>query len=113
MNSKRVTVKIGKEQFEKIQREREITKVPQIHIINQAIDQYFESKGNEQENINTIEERKNLSNILSIDPKGNMICYDKNGILRYDLNSNMSDEDQVSVFGKVILKTINHGKGGS
>lgn len=44
MNEKKITVKIGKEQFEKVQREREITKVPQIHIINEAIDQYLENK---------------------------------------------------------------------
>lgn len=43
MSEKRVTVKIGKDQFEKIQRERELTKVPQIHIINEAIDQYLGS----------------------------------------------------------------------
>lgn len=41
MSEKRVTVKIGKEQFDKIQRERELSKVPQIHIINEAIDQYL------------------------------------------------------------------------
>ena len=57
MSEKRVTVKIGKEQFEKIQKEREITKVPQIHIINEAIDQYLSLH-----NISIIETEKKLGN---------------------------------------------------
>lgn len=44
MSEERVTVKIGKEQFGRIQKEKELTKVPQIHIINKAIDQYFKNK---------------------------------------------------------------------
>lgn len=55
MSEKRVTVKIGKDQFEKIQKERELTKVPQIHIINEAIDQYLS-----QHNISIIETEKKL-----------------------------------------------------
>lgn len=57
MSEKRVTVKIGKEQFEKIQKESEVTKVPQIHIINKAIDQYLS-----QHNISIIETEKELNN---------------------------------------------------
>lgn len=57
MSEKRVTVKIGKEQFEKIQKEREITKVPQIHIINEAIDQYLSLH-----NISVIETEKEINN---------------------------------------------------
>ncbi|MDK9847701.1 hypothetical protein P1A20_14065 [Staphylococcus equorum] len=57
MSEKRVTVKIGKEQFDKIQKERELTKVPQIHIINEAIDQYLS-----QHNISIVETEVKKSN---------------------------------------------------
>lgn len=62
MSQKRVTVKIGKDQFDKIQKEKELTKVPQIHIINEAIDHYLS-----QHNISIVEtqEKQNKRPIFS------------------------------------------------
>lgn len=42
MSDKRVTVKIGEDQYTKVQKKSELTKIPQIHIINKAIDKYFD-----------------------------------------------------------------------
>lgn len=51
---------------------------------------------------------KNKSQILSIDPKGNILCYDKKGNLRDDLNSyHLSNLEQVEIFGEVIMKDLN------
>ncbi|HDZ9991130.1 TPA: hypothetical protein RU529_002595 [Staphylococcus aureus] len=50
--------------------------------------------------------------ILKIDPKGNIICIDKTGRYRTDLNSyTLEDEKQIEVFGKILLTdmTIEHG----
>lgn len=45
--------------------------------------------------------------ILNIDPKGEITYLDKNGMLKFDLNSyQLTDEKQIKVFGKVILSKI-------
>ncbi|HDV5973493.1 TPA: hypothetical protein RJJ35_002273 [Staphylococcus pseudintermedius] len=50
--------------------------------------------------------------IFKIDPKGNIICIDKTGRYRTDLNSyTLDDEKQMEVFGEILLTnmTIEHG----
>lgn len=45
--------------------------------------------------------------ILNIDPKGNITYLDKNGMLKFDLNSyQLTDEKQIKAFGKVILVKV-------
>ncbi|MDU6254995.1 MAG: hypothetical protein E6618_12400 [Staphylococcus warneri] len=43
--------------------------------------------------------------ILSMDPKGNLVVLDQNGLVRSDLNINtITESDQIEVFGDVILE---------
>lgn len=45
--------------------------------------------------------------ILNIDPKGNITYLDKNGMLKFDLNSyQLTDEKQIQIFGEVVLSEI-------
>lgn len=43
--------------------------------------------------------------ILSMDPKGNLVVLDKNGLVLSGLNINtITEADQIEVFGDVILE---------
>lgn len=43
--------------------------------------------------------------ILSMDPKGNLVVLDKNGLIRSGLNiDTITEADQIEVFGDVILE---------
>lgn len=49
--------------------------------------------------------------ILSMDPKGNLIILDKNGLVRSGLNINtITEADQIEVFGDVILEVKTEDK---
>lgn len=55
-----------------------------------------------------IKDSMSYPKILSIDPKGDITYLDKNGMLKFDLNSyQLTNEKQIKVFGKVILSKIN------
>lgn len=42
--------------------------------------------------------------ILNISPKGDIVCYDKKGILRYDLNIyHLTKQDQLKAFGEILI----------
>lgn len=44
------------------------------------------------------------NNILNISPKGDIVCYDKNGTLRDDLNIyRLSKQDQLNIFGEIMI----------
>lgn len=46
----------------------------------------------------------NYSEVLNISPKGRIVCYDKNGKLRDDLNIyQLSKQDQLKIFGKIMI----------
>ncbi|MCG7340264.1 hypothetical protein MHZ36_13315 [Staphylococcus sp. ACRSN] len=54
-----------------------------------------------------IKDSMSYPKILNIDPKGNITYLDKNGMLKFDLNSyQLTDEKQIEVFEKVILDKI-------
>lgn len=49
--------------------------------------------------------------ILSMDPKGNLIVLDKNGLIRSGLNiDTITEADQIDVFGDVILEVKTEDK---
>ncbi len=42
--------------------------------------------------------------ILNINPKGDIVCYDKKGILRDDLNIyHLTKQDQLKAFGEILI----------
>ncbi|MDW4023690.1 hypothetical protein QI305_12240 [Staphylococcus saprophyticus] len=44
------------------------------------------------------------NNILNISPKGDIVCYDKYGMLRDDLNIyRLSKQDQLNIFGEIMI----------
>lgn len=44
------------------------------------------------------------NNIVNISPKGDVVCYDKNGTLRDDLNIyQLSKQDQLEIFGEIMI----------
>lgn len=44
------------------------------------------------------------NNVLNISPKGDIVCYDKNGTLRDDLNIyQLSKQDQLEIFGEIMI----------
>ena len=46
-----------------------------------------------------------INRILSIDPKGNLVVINKNGLVQSNLNINtITEADQIEVFGDVILE---------
>lgn len=113
VNSKLDELGFTKEEIDNRQDELKNSSRPELKSLVKECDNKIERKKKE-DFFEPIDRKDKIEypKILKIDPKGNIICIDKTGRYRTDLNSyTLEDEKQMEVFGEILLTdmTIEHG----